>query len=337
MFTSKQNAFTLTITLVFCFAFNACTVSRGARGAAVGASRPYSWTKVTDSAAFAGAYNFPVFTVRDQMWAFHQDGNWLSTGGRSWTKSELPPSGLNSGYQKYLRFRDAIYALGTMQGDYTNLHLTSRIARTSDFKHWEVLAEQSNLPALVFYGVAVFKEKIWLLGGYDGKNYYNEVWNSGDGVHWNKVADTTDWSPRTMSMTAVFKDKLWVIGGGVIDGAPVNNVNAAHEIWSSADGVSWTKTIRDDVPRWGGTPVVFDDKLWLVGANRNGGNFGQAVLVTDDGIAWREEAASWSPRGGVAAWVFDRKLYMTGGKYSVTENGQIKFIYSNDVWYMSKA
>jgi hypothetical protein len=28
---------------------------------------------------------------------------------------------------------------------------------------------------------------------------------------------------------------------------------------------------------------------------------------------------------------------MTGGKYSVTENGEIRFIYSNDVWVMTKA
>ena len=28
---------------------------------------------------------------------------------------------------------------------------------------------------------------------------------------------------------------------------------------------------------------------------------------------------------------------MTGGKYSITENGQIKFTYSNDVWYLSRS
>jgi hypothetical protein len=80
--------------------------------------------------------------------------------------------------------------------------------------------------------------------------------------------------------------------------------------------------------------VVYDDKLWLVGANRDGG-FSRAVLVTNDGVSWKEETAPWSPRGGVATWVFDDKLYMTGGKYSVTEDGQLKFIYSNDVWYMA--
>jgi hypothetical protein len=86
---------------------------------------------------------------------------------------------------------------------------------------------------------------------------------------------------------------------------------------------------------WGTSPAVFDGRLWLVGANRDG-NFTRAVLSTDDGTIWKEETAPWSPRGATATWVFDNKLYMTGGKYSVTENGEIKFIYSNDVWYLSK-
>lgn len=79
---------------------------------------------------------------------------------------------------------------------------------------------------------------------------------------------------------------------------------------------------------------MYDGKLWLVGANRDG-SFSRAAIVTDDGVTWREETAPWSPRGGVATWVFDNKLYMTGGKYSITENGEIRFIYSNDVWSMA--
>src|SRR5438045_9737748 len=113
-------------------------------GAAVGTSgKPaprtgaeYTWSRVTETAAFDGAYNFPVFVVRDEMWAFHPRGHWTSRDGKTWLRSELPPSGLNSGYQKYVLFRNAVYALGTMRGNYLDLHLTSRIARTRDFQRW---------------------------------------------------------------------------------------------------------------------------------------------------------------------------------------------------------
>ena len=295
----------------------------------------YSWTKVTDKAAFSGAYNFPVFTMRGQMWAFHPQGNWYSTDGRMWEKSELPVSGLNSGYQKYVEFNDAIYALGTMEGNYTNMHLGSRIARTADFKRWELLAESSELPARVFYGSVVLNNKIWLMGGFDGKSYYNDVWNSSDGVHWMRVAERTAWSARTVGAAVVFKNRIWIIGGGLLDGTPSDG-RAETEVWSSTDGINWTQATDKLARLWGTSPTVFDGKLWLVGANRDG-SFSRAAMVTDDGVTWREETALWSPRGGVATWVFDNKLYMTGGKYSVTENGEIRFIYSNDVWYMARS
>src|SRR5438105_3284400 len=178
----------------------------------------YQWTLITEAAAFDGAYNFPVFVVRNEMWAFHPRGHWLSRDGKTWSRSDLPLSGLNSGYQKYVAFHDAVYALGTMTGNYLDLHLTSRIARTRDFKRWEVLAEESSLPARVFYGALVYQGKMWLFGGFDGRNYYNDVWNSADGVSWTRITEHTDWSPRDVDMAAAFQGKLRIIGGGVIDG-----------------------------------------------------------------------------------------------------------------------
>ena len=295
----------------------------------------YSWTKVTDGAAFPGAYNFPVFVVRNQMWAFHPQGNWFSTDGKNWRKSELPPAGLNPGYQKYVQLGDAVYALGTMTGDYTNMRLSSRIVKTVDFKRWETVAEQSELPDRVFYGATVFDGKIWLLGGFDGKNYHNDVWSSSDAAHWTRVSEHAAWSPRNIRSTVVFKNRIWVIGGGVIDGEPTSNPKSNDEVWSSADGIKWTlETDKSNVSGIG-TPIVFDEKLWLVGANRDG-NFARSSLVTNDGVTWRAEAAPWSPRGLAAAWIFDNKLYITGGKYGGTAN-QTNFIYSNDVWYMTAA
>lgn len=335
---AKRTSLALMLTLGACLSGSACGVRNRDRFPNSTSSQrsQYSWIQVTDGAAFPGAYNFPVFTVGSQMWALHNRGNWYSTDGRTWTKSELPVSGLNSGYQRYVQFKDSIYALGTMEGNYTNMRLSSRIARTTDFKKWEVLAQISQLPARVFYGAVVFNGKIWLLGGFDGKDYYNDVWNSSDAVHWARVTEHAPWSQRNVPTAVVFNNRIWLIGGGVIDGTPKINEKEGSEIWSSVDGVTWTR-VTDQLRTSGlGMPIVFDSKLWLIGANRDG-NFARSSLVTEDGATWREEAAPWSPRGGVAAWVFDNKLYMTGGKYSVTENGNIRFIYSNDVWYMTKS
>jgi hypothetical protein len=265
------------------------------------------------------------------------NGGWLSKDGKNWTKTTLPESGLNSAYQKFVQFNGAVYALGSLRGNYLDFKISTKIRRTRDGKRWETLAGKSNLPERIFYGAAAFKDKIWLVGGFDGRRYYNDVWNSSDGVNWRRAAEKTGWSARNATRIIVFKDRLWLIGGGVIDGKKTNNPNSENEIWSSADGVEWTPSKVGGTRRLAGTPVVFDDKLWLVGANRNDGSFASAVLVTDDGANWRECPAPWTPRGGTALWVFGERLFMTGGKYSYQENGTIKFIYSNDVWAMRKA
>jgi hypothetical protein len=313
-----------------------CSVAMGcAVNQKVSAKSAYVWNEVTGQAQFPQSYNYPVFIVNGEMLALNQ-GGWLSKDGKNWAKTNLSESGLNSAYQKYVQFKGAIYSLGAMSGNYEKFTINTKILRTTDGKTWETVAEKSSLPQRVFYGLTVFKDKIWLIGGFDGKKYYNDIWNSNDGENWTRVAEKANFSERNISKIIVFKDKIWIIGGGVIDGDKVNNPYSEKEIWSSVDGINWKQSETNATNKIAGTPVVFDEKLWLIGANRNDGNFANAVLCSDDGENWREFPAPWSPRGGTVVWVFDNKLFMTGGKYSFTKNGEIKFVYSNDVWAMSR-
>lgn len=316
-------------TIIFSVSVSACSQTTAE-------SKDYAWRNVTPGASYPTGYNYPVFVINSEMLALN-NGAWVSKDGKNWTKTTLPDSGLNSAYQKFVQFDGAVYALGSMSGNYQNFTISKRIMLTRDGRTWETLTEQSNLPNRVFYSAIVFKNKIWLIGGYDGKDYFNDVWNSDDGVKWQRVVEKAMWSPRQSATLVYFKNRVWLFGGGVIDGEKEINPSSQKEVWSSEDGINWTQEKMTTERSGGGTPIVFDDKLWFVGANRNDGNFGNAVTVSGDGINWQAQSAPWSPRGGVAVWIFDNKLFMTGGKYSYTEpNGEIKFVYSNDVWVMSK-
>ena len=300
-------------------------------------STSYLWQNVTIGASYPQSYNYPVFVMNGEMLAFNH-GAWISKDGRNWTKTNLPDSGLNSAYQRFAQFDGAVYALGSMRGNYEDFTISPRILRTRDGRSWETLSEQSNLPKRIFYSTAVFRNKIWLIAGYDGKNYLNDVWNSEDGVKWERVVEKAPWSPRQGATLVLFKNRLWLFGGGVIDGEKEINPESHKEVWTTEDGINWSQEKMRTERAGGGTPIVFDDKLWFVGANRNDGNFDNAVAVSEDGVSWQSHSAPWSPRGGVAVWVVDNKLFMTGGKYSYREsNGEIKFVYSNDVWVMSKS
>lgn len=300
------------------------------------AKASYVWQEVNKNAAFPQSYGFPVFVVKDKMYAFHQEGVWTSADGVSWNKTELPTIRREANETRYVQFKDAVYALGQNKGNYLDgIKFGSTIRRTVDFKKWETLAEKSGLPDRVFYGSIVFGGKIWLMGGYDGKSYHNDIWNSADGVHWTKVAEHAAWSPRNVGVLE-FNKRLWIFGGGVIDGHQEINPDSHKEVWSSEDGINWSQIEMKTQRPIGGTAIVFDGKLWFVGANRNDGNFDNAVLVSEDGVTWQAQSAPWTPRGAVAAWVWDDKLFMTGGKYSYMKNGNPVFVYSNDVWTMSR-
>ncbi|MEQ1646335.1 MAG: hypothetical protein ABL959_22975, partial [Pyrinomonadaceae bacterium] len=143
----------------------------------------YRWSNVTPAANYPQGYNYPVYIFGDWMVALN-NGAWLSKDGKRWVKTELPDSGLNSAYQKYVQFNGSIYALGALSGNYERFSITPKILRTTDLNKWETVSERSNIPQRVFYGLTVFNGKMWMLGGYDGTNYHNDVWTSVDGVHW---------------------------------------------------------------------------------------------------------------------------------------------------------
>jgi hypothetical protein len=295
----------------------------------------YRWDQLSEDAGFPRSYNFPVFVVGDKMFAMLGYGVWASADGRMWTRTALEPLRRNVYTGQYVQFRDAIYLLGDHDGNYESITFVPKVRKTTDMVSWQTLGTSTNLPGRIFPGTVVFRDKIWLIGGYDTRRFFNDVWSSSDGAQWLREVENAGFTPRSGMGLVVYKDRLWLLGGGVIDGMPNNNPDSQNEIWSTADGKQWTKHDSRLPLMAGGTAVVFDDELWLVGANRDG-VFGRSSVVTSDLINWREVAAPWSPRGGVAAWVFDNRLFVTGGKYSYTENGNIHFVYSNDVWAMAR-
>lgn len=288
-------------------------------------STKYVWTKLSDSAEWKKSYNFEMFSIRDTLWVFHFDGNWYSTKGINWIRSTLPNAIGNISFLDYVYFNGAMYGLGSFEGNIDNFKLKNKIYKTSDFKHWDTVALQSNLPKRFFYHPFVFDNKIWIIGGEDEKTQYADIWNSTDGIQWMKQKDNLPFGKRSRSQIVQFQNKLFLL---------------ENDVWSSKDGLTWQKETGEILKReniFGYAAVVFDNKIWLIGCNRNG-KFLSQVLVSADGKNWETQTAPWSPRGAVAATVHKNKIYMTGGKYGgITQDGTTTdFVYSNDIWSVEK-
>lgn len=282
----------------------------------------YSWTKILDSAEWSKSYNFQMFSIGDTIWTFHPDGNWFSTNGSVWIKSELRNAITNIAFLDYVHFNDAIYGLGNFQGNIEQFKFKSEIYKSNDFKQWQLLAGESNLPERFFYHPFVFKNKLWIIGGEDKNKQYADIWNSDDGVTWTKQKDNLAFGKRSGSQVVQLKEKLYLMN---------------NDVWSSTDGLNWqleTNEIIKGEKIFGYAAIVYDEKIWLLGCNRNG-EFLSQVLVSTNGKDWTGETAPWTPRGGIAATVYKGKIYMTGGKYGGTTN-QPDFQYSNDLWTLER-
>jgi len=282
----------------------------------------YTWSKLLDSAPWEKSYNFQLFSNRDTLWTFHSDGTWFSTDGQHWNPSPLPNAINNLAFLDYLPFNGAMYGLGYLEGNIERFHFSPTIYSTQNFRNWQIVATHSNLPLRFFYHPFVFNNKIWLIGGEDKNTQYADVWNSPDGITWAKQKDSLPFGKRSNSQVVQLKDKLFLLN---------------NDVWSSTDGLNWqqeTPAILPGEQVFGYAALVWDDKIWLIGCNRNG-LFSSQVLVSNDGKSWQGQQAPWTPRGGVAATVYKDAIYMTGGKYGGTPN-EPDFRYSNDVWVLTK-
>lgn len=282
----------------------------------------YVWTKLLDSAEWKKSYNFQMFSINDTLWTFHPDGNWYSIDGKNWTKSSLPNSIYNLAFLDYVAFNHTVLGLGHFEGNIEHFTFKPEIYKTTDFKRWSIISKESNLPKRFFYHPFIFNNKIWLIGGEDSKRQYADIWNSVDGITWVQQKDNLPFGKRSNSQIVFLNGKLFLIN---------------NDVWSSADGLNWQK-VTDEIVKdeqiFGYSAQVFDNKIWLLGCNRNG-QFTSQVLFSSDGKNWQSQNAPSLPRGGIAATVHKNKIYMTGGKYGGTPNHP-DFRYDNDVWTLEK-
>jgi hypothetical protein len=188
-------------------------------------------------------------------------------------------------------------------------------------------------------GYAVFKDKMWILGGDANQGHYqSDVWNSSDGRTWTRVAEAKQlpWCPRVLHYTVVFRDKLWVIGGQTMSRFAPAPEALYRDVWNSADGVHW-QTIVPAEPCWAprgmiGGSVVLHDRIWVLGGGTydtvkyRDRSYHNDVWSTADGAVWKRHltSAPWEARQYHDVAAFDGRMWVLEG---------FKGGNHNDVWY----
>ncbi len=177
------------------------------------------------------------------------------------------------------------------------------------------------------HSTVVFRNRLWLIGGFDGTQVKNDIWYSHDGLKWN-FGGNAPFKGRSLFASVVFRGKLFVIGGLYFDRE--HNIRDLNDIWSSHDGKTWqlVTSNADFSPRGGHSVFVFKNRMWLV----SGITEKSDLWVSLNGKDWTPviKNAPFGARGGAAVTIFNKKIWLIGGFFIDNKNN---FHSLSDVWY----
>jgi hypothetical protein len=208
---------------------------------------------------------------------------------------------------------------------------------SSDGVNWQEVTHEAGWTHGDLPLALTFSDRMWFMGGwYAGRlpqgGPSNEVWASADGAKWDCVTAKAPWSARLGAAGAVHRDRMWLTGGNeqYFFG---NETNLCNDVWSSADGATWTLATEHApwAPRAYHAALEFNGKLWVMG----GGNYlpdwagYNDVWCSEDGANWTQVTAHapWHERIWFSAVVYRGCMWVLGG-WSKEPNRNY-----NDVWY----
>ena len=172
------------------------------------------------------------------------------------------------------------------------------------------VSDASSNRATAVATVQIAKNGIFVLGGSDGANNFNDVWAAAGGKNWAKIADA-DWSVRAWHQAVVYQGRLYVLGG--LGGGRIR----IKDMWSSADGKTWS---LEAAPAWEGRQqhqaVAHQGRLYVLGGDDGGSRYND-VWSWAKGESWSLNKANdgngWKARNGHQVVSHNSRLYMLGG------------------------
>ena len=258
---------------------------------------------------------------------------WSSGNGKAWKLVDKEATWLHSDLPMSLTFDDKMWVMGGWyKGRLPGHSASNQVWSSTDGIAWRQVTSAAGWTPRLAAGLVEHRGRMWLLGGTenyyfgDAKSLKNDVWSSQDGNQWKLETENAAWSPRAYHQAVVLHDKIYVLGGG--DYVPIHH--AKNDVWSSSDGVHWTRETEAAswAPRIWFSAAVYRDRMWVLGGwSKANGNFGD-VWHSADGKSWRrlETKTTWKARHEHSVYVFQDRLWIAGGHAQPL---------SNEVWSLS--
>ena len=308
--------------------------------AALAAEPAFSWVKASPAAAWQPRDSSGEVVFNDAMYLMggwfdsykpYPRDVWRSTDGSEWTRVVEQAPWTSADLPMTAVFNDGIWFMGGWyNGRLPGAKATNEIWSSRDGANWERVDTANCWSPRFAAGTAVFKGRLWVLGGLvenfasTEADRRNDVWSTADGKNWICETEHAPWSPRAYHGVVVMNGKLWVIGGGNY----LPEYAAKSDVWCSEDGKNWTQ-VTDAAPwhpRIWFSSVVYRDHMWVLGgwSKTPEQNWGD-VWYSPNGKDWKELKSDviWKARHEHSTYVHRDRIWVTGGHAKPL---------SNEVW-----
>jgi len=184
------------------------------------------WERVAEQTPF-GVRGYGESVVHeDRIWQLGSGHDvWSTTDGVTWTCAiENAPFGKRYA-TAVASFAGKLWLMGgslPMASDppekgYKDLTTFNDVWCSEDGATWTRLLEHAPWEPRQWFIAKVYRDRLWIIGGYDNKNHKNfdDVWYTADGLTWQPFDGGPHWSPRHEPSIYVFDDSLWLVAGNM--------------------------------------------------------------------------------------------------------------------------
>lgn len=222
-------------------------------------------------------------------------------------------------------FNDRMWVIGgNPSGAWNAVKYLGDIWSSADGVDWVCALPEAAFGRRTNVSCAVFKGRLWVVGGRTEHGCAGDAWSTSDGVNWKLEVRKAPFAPRNDASLLVHGERMYLCGG------KGDKYYFLTDLWSSADGKVWIKeTDEVGVPDGleGGDPhvaVSFAGKIWYLTSQKSAMGGAKQLRCSVDGKTWENRVVSGATLSFLSerAVVHEGKLYVFGDGLGVTADGK---------------
>ena len=234
--------------------------------------------------------------------------NFINRRGDSFTASAVYASGNNATISYGFVYSQTVTGSNLLQRGMTGVSDTGITTSAPMGNNFSSAITNLNLNATYYVRSYAINRK--------GIQYSSPYTNSTSLV-WQKLPSAAQWNRRSSFGLYTFSGQMWLMGG--VGNLTSNSSSRLNDIWTTTDGMAWTKVRSDGVAgniwqaRYNFGFTVHNNMLWLLGGQTDSGNIGFIdVWKSADGATWTRDGRIPN-RSAPSIVRFNNSLYTTGG------------------------